>query len=94
MRFARLLGSILIVAGLALFFVGPFLMAGGTQRACPGIDGVVYETVGIDPGEAEVVGLDGLTLEWYDGCNWRTGSLAPSLVGAGGVGFGVVLQRR
>lgn len=94
MQLSRLLGTLLLVVGIVAAVTGPFLFAGSTQRACPGIDGPVYGTVGIDPAGAHVVGVEGTALEWYDGCNWRDGSLVPTAVGATLAVGGVGLSRR
>ncbi|WP_436931024.1 hypothetical protein [Halosimplex halobium] len=54
-----------------------------TRRLCPGIDSAVYDAVGVDPWGARLLGVEvtSLTLSWYDGCNWRTNSLAPLVLG-------------
>lgn len=31
---------------------------GATQRACPGLDGVVYRTIGVHPIESSITGVD------------------------------------
>lgn len=84
------LGLLLVVAGIVVGLLS-FGFGGATDRACPGIESVVYETVGVAPGGAAITDVDlaAMTLEWYDGCNWRTLPLAPlsagSLVSVAGV---------
>lgn len=79
-------------AGYALLTVGAAaillaLLSGfwgaSTARACPGVDGAVYDAVGVHPAGVAVEGLDlsTLSLEWYDGCNQRSTPLVPPLAG-------------
>lgn len=82
--------------GIGLAVAALTLRVGGaTQRACPGIDSVLYDRFGVYPDEARLVSVDLLaaSLEWYDGCNWHTQSLLPLYVGLLVVGVGVVLSR-
>ena len=80
-RRARL-GWLLVVAGIGIAALS-LTVGGSTARACPGLGGVVYETVGVHPGGIELVGVDlaDATVEWDDGCNWRTNSVLPLVVG-------------
>lgn len=78
-QFGLLLVAVGIVVGLLSFGFG-----GATDRGCPGIESVVYDTVGVAPGGAAITDVDlaAMTLEWYDGCNWRTLPLAPLVAGS------------
>jgi hypothetical protein len=78
----RQAGYVLIVLGLLLFSL-TFAFSGGTARACPEIDSVVYDTVGVHPAEFGVTGVDLSDFEvgWYDGCNWHRGPLLFPILG-------------
>ena len=81
LRRARL-SYLLVVAGIGIAALS-LTVGGSTARACPGIGGFVYRTFGVHPGGVELVGIDPATatVEWYDGCNWRTNSLLPLGIG-------------
>lgn len=91
----RRIGYFLVALGVVLSF-SPFVFAGGTQRACPGIESVVYDTVRIFPAGFAFTGIDWASLElhWYDGCNWRDSSLIPLLLGIGSFVVGFTVIRR
>ena len=91
MRSANL-GTLLLVVGVVAVVTGPLLAGGGTLRAC-GIESPVYDAIGIYPAEARIVGVDGTTLAWYDGCNWRFNPLGPSAAGAALAVAGTGLRR-
>lgn len=76
------LGLLLVVVGVVIALLS-FGFGGATDRACPGIGSILYETIGVAPGRAAITGVDvaAMTLEWYDGCNWRTLPLAPLVAG-------------
>jgi len=81
MRRSRV-GWLLVFAGIAVALLS-FGFGGSTARACPELGGPVYDTLGIHPGGVELLAVDlaDATVEWYDGCNWRTNSLLPLGVG-------------
>ena len=66
--------------GIGLLSIG---FGGATQRACPGIDSIVYEVIRVHPSGVKItnIGFTTATIEWYDGCNWRTQSLVPVALG-------------
>lgn len=76
------LGHALIIVGVGIGLLS-LSLGGATQRACPAIGSAVYETIGVQPTGVAVTGIDlsDGTIEWYDGCNWRTNSLVPLAVG-------------
>jgi hypothetical protein len=85
------LDYLLVAGGLGLALLS-FRFGGATQRACPGIESVVYDLLSVHPPAVRVTAVDvtEATIEWYDGCNWHRQSLLPvglgfavSLVGAG-----------
>jgi hypothetical protein len=88
-------GYALVVVGLGVA-ASSFRLGGATERACPGIDSVIYDWFGVYPSEARIVSVDLLaaSIEWYDGCNWHTQSLLPVYVGALVVLAGVVVLSR
>lgn len=90
MRRSRRVGLVIVVLGLLLCVLA-FGYSGSTQRACPGLESVAYDTVGVDPGGFEVTSVDRSTMElaWYDGCNWRSSSLVPLLAGLASLGLGL-----
>jgi hypothetical protein len=89
-------------AGYGLIVLGTilcsftFVVSGGTERACPEIDSVVYDTIGIYPAEFRVTGvnLSRFKLEWYDGCNWRDGPLLFLILGFVSVITGLIVSRK
>ncbi|QPV64018.1 hypothetical protein I7X12_05150 [Halosimplex litoreum] len=85
----------LAVVGVALCALTA-RVGGSTQRACPGVDGAVYEAVGVDPRGVRLLGVElpSLALSWYDGCNWRTNSLVPLALGCLCLLAAVVIRRR
>lgn len=87
----RRVGYALLALGVILS-IFPFVFAGGTQRACPGIESVVYDTIGIHPAGFAVTGVDWSSFEvqWYDGCNWRSGPLIPLVLGIGSFLAGLI----
>lgn len=90
----RRTGYILLVLGILLFPL-TFVFSGGTDRACPEIDSVVYDTVGVYPAEFGVTGADLSNLEvgWYDGCNWHSGPLLFPILGLLTSIAGIVISR-
>lgn len=88
------LGYTLIIVGVCICLLS-FTLGGGTDRTCPEIDSIVYETTGVQPTEVAITGIDlgDVTVEWYDGCNWRTNSLVPVVFG-GLISFAGVLTVR
>lgn len=94
MALHRRAGYVLLVIGILLFSL-TFAFSGSTDRACPNIDSVVYDTVGVYPAEFGVTGVDLSNLEvgWYDGCNWRSGSLLFPILGFVAVIAGLVISR-
>lgn len=76
------IGYALILAGVGIGLLS-LGFGGATDRACLEINSVVYETIGIHPSTAAITGVDlsDGTIEWYDGCNWRTNSFVPLVVG-------------
>ena len=92
---SRYVGYALLGLGVVLCLV-PFVMGGSTMRACPGIHSAVYDTIGIYPAGYEVTGVDleRLGLYWYDGCNSRSSSLVPLLIGVTSLGSGLAIVRR
>ena len=76
------LGFLLVAlgVGIGLLSIG---FGGSTQRACPGINSIVYEMIRVHPSGVEItnIGFTTVTIEWYDGCNWRTQSLVPVTLG-------------
>lgn len=85
----------LVVAGFVLC-TSAFVFAGGYQRACPGIESLLYETIGIYPGGFELTGIDlgSFELRWYDGCNGRFSSLVQITLGIGSLVAGATAIRR
>jgi hypothetical protein len=78
----RRAGFVLLVLGIVLFSL-TFAFSGSTDRACPEIDSVVYDTVGVHPADFGVTAVDLSDLEvgWYDGCNWHSGPLLFPVLG-------------
>lgn len=91
----RRAGYVLLAVGIVLSLL-PFVFGGGTTLACPGIDSVIYDVVGIYPAGYEVRGVDLLSfrLFWSDGCNSRTSSLVPLFLGIGVFLVGFVVARQ
>lgn len=91
----RWAGYALLAVGIVLSLL-PFVFGGGTLVACPGIDSVIYDFVGIYPAGYEVRGVDlsSLRLFWSDGCNSRTSSLVPLFLGVGVFLAGFVVARQ
>lgn len=75
-----------IILGLATF-----LFAGSTAAACPGLDGILWNHFRIKPAMVKITGIDlsSLTLYWNNGCNGKTSSLIPLLLGIGCIGLGI-----
>jgi hypothetical protein len=82
MALPRRAGYVLLVIGILIFSL-TVVVSGSTDRACPGIDSVVYDTVGVYPAEFSVTGTDlsNLEVRWYDGCNWRSAPLLFPILG-------------
>jgi hypothetical protein len=93
MALRRRKGYVLLVLGILLFSL-TFASSGGTDRACPEIDSVVYDTVGVYPAEFGVTGaeLSNLEVGWYDGCNWHSGPLLFPILGFVTFSAGLVLS--
>lgn len=89
-----LIGVLLLVLSPFLV-VGPIVSGMSTAIGCTD-EGFIYEHTGINPSEYRVTYFEPTTLDYsfYDGCNYRSSNLAPSVVGIvfliGGVG---VLRR-
>jgi len=92
MALLRRIGYALLIVGVVLSAF-PFVFAGSTERQCPEIDSIVYDTVGIHPTGFAITGVDLSRFEllWYDGCNWHNGPLAPLLLGVAGFAAGLVV---
>lgn len=77
------IGYALIVVGVGIGLLS-LTFGGATDRACPEIDSIVYETTGVQPSGLAITGINlgDWTVEWYDGCNWRTNSLIPLIFGS------------
>jgi hypothetical protein len=75
-------GVLLVGLGVAIGLLS-IRFGGATQRACPGIESVVYRTVGVHPAGVAITDVEftTATVEWYDGCNWRDQSLVPLVLG-------------
>ena len=95
MALPRWVGYVLIALGIVLCLL-TFALSGGTERACPDIDSVMYDTIGIYPAEFELIGVDwsNLELEWYDGCNWRSGHLLYLVLGITSIIVGLIVTMR
>lgn len=80
-------GCLLVALGMAIGLLS-VSFGGATQRACPGIESIVYEMFRVHPGGVKITDIEFAagTVEWYDGCNWREQSLVPL-----GLGFVVSL---
>ena len=76
------LGWLLVVVGVGIAVLS-LTVGGSTARACPGLDESMYGALGVHPAGVELTGLDlaDATVEWYDGCNWRTNSAVPLALG-------------
>ncbi|MDS0259976.1 hypothetical protein NDI56_11285 [Haloarcula sp. S1CR25-12] len=76
------LGHLLVTAGVGIALLSPWF-GGSTALACPELGGPVYDTFGVHPGGVAITGIDLAdgTVEWYDGCNWRTNSFLPLVAG-------------
>jgi hypothetical protein len=92
---SRLAGYGLIGPGV-LCALSILTLGGGTERHCPGVDGPVFEAVGVGPTGLRLTGFDlaQLTVTWYDGCNWHTVTVLPLLVGGLLLAVGIVTVRR
>lgn len=88
-------GYAFLAVGLVLC-LSVVMFGGSTQRACPGIQSPVYEMVGVHPAGFDLMGIDlaSLELSWYDGCNRRSNSLIPLILGIGSLVAGVATVRR
>ena len=68
----RLIGFLLVLLGVGLM---PLTLVGAsTARGCEDFN---PDLLGIEFNRAEITGVDlqAMTVSWYDGCNWHTGSL-------------------
>lgn len=76
------IGYALILVGVGIGLLS-FGFGGATARACPQINSVVYATIGVHPTGVAITGVDigSGSIQWYDGCNWRTNSFVPLVVG-------------
>jgi hypothetical protein len=79
-------GYLLVALGVAIGLLS-ISFGGATERACPGIESIVYEMFRVHPAGVKITDIEFATgtIEWYDGCNWREQSLVP-------LGLGLVVS--
>ncbi|SIR92683.1 hypothetical protein SAMN05421858_4597 [Haladaptatus litoreus] len=89
---SRRIGFILVPLGVVLLPLTIFT-GSGTLGACPES---APDFLGIDFSQARILDLQVATmsLSWYDGCNWRSSWLVPSVLGFVLIAIGLVLIGR